>query len=108
MSVLKVQQAARTAASMHSTLHTVKPCHLLSVRQRYHKYLYSSLRRFTPTVKTGTVHQHLKIQIFKKKKITTYLLVWTTFHEDKVWEKIQYVFFVYCDFTRMSDLHCAE
>ena len=68
MSVLKVQQAARTAASMHSTLHTVKPCHLLSVRQRYHKYLYSSLRRFTPTVKTGTVHQHLKIQIFKKKK----------------------------------------
>lgn len=73
-SVLEVQQAARTAASMHSTLHTVKPCHLLGVRQRYHKYLYSSPRRFTPTVKTGTVCRHLKIQIFKKK-ITTYLLV---------------------------------
>lgn len=38
MSVLKVRQAARTAASMHSTLHAVKPHHLLSVTQQYHKY----------------------------------------------------------------------
>lgn len=33
-SVLKVRQAARTAACVHSTLHTVKPRRLLSVSQQ--------------------------------------------------------------------------
>lgn len=37
MSVLKVRQAVRTAACMHSTLSTVKNHHLLSVSQQYCK-----------------------------------------------------------------------